>query len=81
MPVSLGGVDAWAKTLGGMRQFWYTEVAGPERLAEIELTNDNEGLVDLIEWMGYLLEDLMESREACLRVGASLDPADFLEAD
>ena len=78
VPVTLGAVDDWAKTLGGMRQFWYSELAGTERLAEPVETEENAGLFDLVEWLGYLLEDLMESRAACLRVDASLDPAEFV---
>lgn len=81
VPVTLGAVDVWAKTLGGMRLFWYAELAGPERMAEPLATEENEGLMDLVEWLGYLLEDLLESRQACLRVGASLDPEEFRAAD
>lgn len=81
VPVALGRVDDWAKVLGALRLFWYTELAGPERLAQPEATDADSGLHDLIEWLGYLLEDLMESRDTCLRLGASLDPMDFEPAD
>jgi len=81
VPVALGRVDDWAKVLGALRLFWYTELAGPDRLAQPEATDVDSGLHDLIEWLGYLLEDLMESRDTCLRLGASLDPMDFEPAD
>ena len=79
VPVRLDAVDDWAKTLGALRLFWYAEVAGTERLAEPvqAIIDSNPGLVDLIEWLGYLLEDLMESRAACLGVSESLDPDQF----
>ena len=81
VPVPLGRVDDWAKVLGALRLFWYTELAGPERLAQPEAGDADSGLHDLIEWLGYLLEDLLESRDTCLRLGASLDPLDFEPAD
>lgn len=81
VPVPLGRVDDWAKVLGALRLFWYTELAGPERLAQPEARDADSGLHDLIEWLGYLLEDLLESRDTCLRLGASLDPLDFEPAD
>ncbi|AQP44992.1 DUF2017 family protein [Tessaracoccus flavus] len=77
VPVTLGAVDSWAKTLGGMRLFWYSELAGTDRMADVVVTEENESLVDLVEWLGYLLEDLMESRETCLNLVASLDPDQF----
>lgn len=82
VPVRLDAVDDWARTLGALRLFWYAEVAGAERLAEpVEtIVAANPGLFDLIEWLGYLLEDLMESRAACLDAGAGLDPDQFQRA-
>ncbi|MBB1515498.1 DUF2017 family protein [Tessaracoccus sp. MC1679] len=78
VPVALGRVDDWAKVLGALRLFWYTELAGPERLAEPDdAAVESGGLHDLIEWLGFLLDDLMESRTTCLRLGVSLDPMDF----
>lgn len=81
VPVALGRADAWVKVLGAVRLFWYTELAGPERLAEPDPDVEASGLHDLIEWLGYLLEDLLESRATCLRLDASLDPMDFEPAD
>lgn len=80
VPVTLASVDHWAKALGALRLFWYAEVAGPDRLAEpVEaIVESNPGLIDLIEWLGYLLEDLMESRAACLGAQESLDPDQFV---
>lgn len=81
VPVALGRVDDWAKVLGALRLFWYTELAGPERLAEPDAAAvESGGLRDLIDWLGFLLDDLMESRSTCLRLGLSMDPMDF-EAD
>ncbi|SHJ15744.1 protein of unknown function [Tessaracoccus bendigoensis DSM 12906] len=79
VPVRLSVVDDWARTLGALRLFWYAEVAGPERLAEpeAEVIESNPGLAELVEWLGYLLEDLLESRGMCLATGQSLDPDQF----
>ena len=79
VPVSLSEVDDWARTLGALRLFWYAELAGTERLAEpvAAVVRDNPGLHDLIEWLGYLLEDLLEMRGACLSAGQGLDPEQF----
>ena len=53
-----------------------------ERLAEpvAAVVRDNPGLHDLIEWLGYLLEDLLEMRAACLSAGHGLDPEQFERA-
>lgn len=82
VPVRLGQVDDWARTLGALRLFWYAEVAGSERLAEPvgAIVAANPGLFDLIEWLGYLLEDLMETRSACVAAGEGLDPGQFRRA-
>ena len=82
VPVSLAEVDDWARTLGALRLFWYAELAGTERLAEpvAAVVRDNPGLHDLIEWLGYLLEDLLEMRAACLSAGHGLDPEQFERA-
>ncbi len=82
VPVSLAEVDDWARTLGALRLFWYAELAGTERLAEpvAAVVRDNPGLHDLIEWLGYLLEDLLEMRPACLSAGHGLDPEQFERA-
>jgi len=83
VPVTLQSVDAWAKALGALRLFWYAELAGPERLAEpLEAVLEaNPGLADLVDWLGYLLEDLLESRGVCLATGQSLDPDQFDEEE
>ena len=47
----------------------------PEPVAAV--VRDNPGLHDLIEWLGYLLEDLLEMRGACLSAGQGLDPEQF----
>ena len=79
VPVTLDAVDEWAKTLGALRLFWYAEVAGPGRQARPneEIMQSNPGLVDLIEWLAYLIEDLLEMRAACLSDNMSLDPEQF----
>lgn len=81
IPVTVAAVDTWTKTLGGMRLFWYAELAGPERMAEPVITDDNEGLADLVDWLGFLLEDLLESRERSLRTGLVYDPSEYDPAD
>ncbi len=43
VPVALGRVDDWAKVLGALRLFWYTELAGPDRLAQPEATDVDSG--------------------------------------
>ncbi|MHA7859886.1 DUF2017 family protein [Tessaracoccus sp. Y36] len=79
IPVTLGAVDDWARTLGALRLFWWAELAGTERLARPTpaVASANPGLVDLVEWLGYILEDLIDSRERCLRTGAVYDPDDY----
>lgn len=79
VPVSLGSADAWARTLGALRLFWYAELAGTDRTAEPvpEIIEENPGLADLVDWLGYLLEDLLESRSVCLATGQCLDPEQF----
>ena len=83
VPVTLARADDWAKVIGALRLFWYTEIAGPGRLDEPTpqaLAKDG-GLHDLIDWLGFLLEDLLESLQTCLQLDASLDPDEFGEAD
>ena len=82
VPVAFGRVEDWAKTLGGLRVFWYSELAGPDRLAQPSPTAlvKNARLVDLVEWLGFVLEDLLESREACLNASECLDPDQFVRA-
>lgn len=79
VPVRLADADAWARTLGALRLFWYAELAGTGRLAEpVEvIVASNPGLMDLIDWLGFLLEDLLDSRGACLAADESLDPDQF----
>lgn len=79
IPVQLGAADDWARTLGALRLFWWSELAGNERLAQPTpaIVAGNPALVDLVEWLGYTLEDLMESRERCLRTGSVYDPDDY----
>ncbi|GAA4899214.1 hypothetical protein GCM10025789_16710 [Tessaracoccus lubricantis] len=79
IPVRLADVDAWAKTIGALRLFWWAELAGTERLAmpTSAVLSSNPELADLVEWLGYILEDLIDSRERCLRTGSSYDPDDF----
>ncbi len=79
IPVRLAAIGDWAKTLGGLRLFWYAELAGTDRLAQPseEAIEANPALVDLVEWLGFLLEDLMESRDVCAEEGHSLDPGQF----
>lgn len=82
VPVSLADSDDWARTLGALRLFWYAELAGTERLAEpmAAIVEENPGLHDLIEWLGYLLEDLLEMRLVCLEAQQGLDPGQFERA-
>lgn len=79
VPVTLSEVDAWAKALGALRVFWHAELAGTDRLANPSPRTiaENPALADLIDWLGYLQEDLMESRAACVGADASLDPDQF----
>lgn len=82
VPVRLCDADHWARTLGALRLFWYAELAGTDRLAEpVEsVVESNPGLHELIEWLGYLLEDLLGMRGACLQEGEGLDPDQFRRA-
>lgn len=79
IPVLLSAADDWAKTLGALRLFWWAELAGTDRLAEPSsaIVSTNPELADLVDWLGYVLEDLLESRERCLRGAASYDPDDY----
>lgn len=79
IPVTLGDVDDWAKTVGALRMFWWAELAGGDRLAEPNpaIASTNPGLADLVDWLGYILEDLMDSRERCVRTGSVYDPDDY----
>lgn len=79
IPVQLGQVDDWAKTLGALRLFWWAELAGKERMAQPppSMVAANPGLSDLIEWLGYIQEDLMDSRQRCLSTGSVYNPADY----
>lgn len=78
-PVRLGDVDDWAKTLGALRLFWWAELAGAERLAQPTPTivGANPGLADLVDWLGYLLEDLLDSQARCLRTNSVFNPDDY----
>lgn len=71
VPVTLHDADAWVKTLSALRLFWHTELAGSHRLAEAH--NDGSQLYQMVEWLGYLIEDLIASREVCLAEGQGLE--------
>lgn len=60
-------VDAWVKTLSGLRASWHVELTGSTgRLTEPTPQDilDNQAVAAVCDWMGYLVEDALASRSA-----------------
>lgn len=65
--VSAADIDAWVKTLSGLRASWHVELTGSvERLAEPSPQDilDNQAVAAVCDWMGYLVEEALASRSA-----------------
>lgn len=71
VPVRLAEADDWIKTLSALRLFWHAELAGPDRLAEAP--QDDSDLGHLVDWLGYLIEDLLATRAICIAEGTGLE--------
>lgn len=65
VPVPLDHVDAWVMTLAGLRAQWNVELTGSgDRLAEATFrdTMRNPTAAAVTDWLGYLIEDALETR-------------------
>ncbi|MFV0430465.1 MAG: DUF2017 family protein [Arachnia sp.] len=64
VPVKAESVDAWARTLSGLRATWYAALTqSPERLVEVNGLDvqRNPTAASICDWLGFLLEQLMSS--------------------
>ncbi len=64
--VTFSSADAWVKTLTAMRVQWHVELTGSgDRMAEVrpKHVTDNPTAAAISDWLGYLIEDILESRE------------------
>lgn len=76
VPVREGSVHAWLQTLGALRVSWHaTLVETDDPVAEPtrEQLRNNEPLATLLDWLAYMIEDLIQTREACQLAGTGLD--------
>lgn len=63
--VPLGHLDAWITTLGGLRVAWNVELTGSaERMATAKPgdVRRNPTAATVCDWLGWVLEDALESR-------------------
>lgn len=63
--VPLEHADAWVMTMAGLRAQWNVELTGSqERMAEATFadTMRNPTAAAVADWLGYLVEDLLEAR-------------------
>lgn len=70
--VTLGRIDAWVKTMSGIRVQWNVELTGSaDRMSEATRRDlaENPTAVAVCDWLGYLVEDALESRMLALRTG------------
>lgn len=58
-------IDAWVKTLSGLRASWHVELTGStERMAEPHLQDleQKQAVAAVCDWLGYLVEEALQSR-------------------
>lgn len=70
--VTLGRIDAWVKTLSGIRAQWNVDLTGrTDRMAEATRRDivNNPTAVAVCDWLGYLIEDALEVRLMALQAG------------
>lgn len=82
VPVTEEQSPAWLQTFGALRVALHADLAGsPSRLAEPtrERIDEHPALAAVLDWLAYNIEDLLETRSACLSVGAGLDISEIEE--
>ncbi|MEZ5085331.1 MAG: DUF2017 family protein [Tessaracoccus sp.] len=71
--VSESHTDAWVKTLSALRAIWHVRLvdgdAWPDREATDEQLDANPELAMLLDWLAYLIEDLLTTRQVAHDVG------------
>lgn len=71
--VSEGHAAAWVKTLSALRAIWHVRLvdgdAWPDREATDEQVDANPELAMVLDWLAYLIEDLLATREVAQDVG------------
>lgn len=76
VPVREASVHAWLRTLGALRASWHADLVGseaPDLEATPEQLDENPALGTLLEWLAYLIEDLLATRSACISAGTGID--------
>ena len=68
-----GHADAWAQTLSSLRAIWHVRLvdgdAWPDREATDEQVEANPELAMVLDWLAYLIEDLLATRDVAHDVG------------
>ncbi|HMR48967.1 MAG TPA: DUF2017 family protein [Arachnia sp.] len=68
-----GHVDAWLQALSSLRAIWHVRLvdgdAWPDREATDEQVEANPELALLLDWLAYLIEDLLATRDVAHDVG------------
>lgn len=70
--------DCWLQVLGANRAMLTAELTGsPERLVQPtpEQASADRPMAVLLDWLAYLIEVMIESRNECVRAGEGLNPA------
>ena len=76
VPVEQSSMHSWLRTLGALRAGWHADLVGtdnPAAEASVAQLEENPGLATLLEWLGYLLEDLLATHAACVNAGTGID--------
>lgn len=80
VPVREASVNAWLQVLGALRVSWHADLVGsdaPNAEATRQQLENNPTLASLVDWLAYLIEDLLSTRDACVRAGTGLDVSDL----
>ncbi|NLE98348.1 MAG: DUF2017 family protein [Propionibacterium sp.] len=80
VPVRESKVNAWLQTLGSLRAVWHADLVGsdaPNAVATPKQLDENPTLATLLDWLAYMIEDLLATRDACVRAGTGIDITEF----
>lgn len=82
VPVAEEDLTPWLTTLSALRAALHAELAGsasPQAEPTARQLDDNPGLAALLDWLAYNIEDLLQTRQACLTADTGLDVSDIEE--
>lgn len=76
VPVRQREVHAWLQTLGALRASWHAVLTRSDA-PNAEPTRDQllgqRPVAAMLDWLAYMIEDLLDTREACEMAGTGLD--------